>query len=99
MAEKIAWRVDPEIDGIVTATGPVIAEIKCKDGKSYSKRVDFPYGHPKKPISMEDLQAKFRDCASYSVKPLTATEVDRVIELVTNLENVPNMNQIINLLS
>jgi len=99
MAEKVAWRVDPEIDGIVTAIGPVIAEIKCKDGKSYSKRVDFPYGHPKKPISMEALQAKFRDCASYSVKPLTATEIDRVIELVTNLEEVPNVSQIINLLS
>jgi 2-methylcitrate dehydratase PrpD len=99
MAEKIAWRVDPEIDGIITAIGPVIAEIKCKDGKSYSKRVDFPYGHPKKPISMKALQAKFRDCASYSVKPLTATEIDRVIELVTNLEEVPNVSQIINLLS
>jgi len=99
MAEKIVWRVDPEIDGIITAIGPVIAEIKCKDGKSYSKRVDFPYGHPQKPISMEALQAKFRDCASYSVKPLTATEIDRVIELVTNLEEVPNVSQIINLLS
>jgi len=83
----------------VTAIGPVIAEIKCKDGKSYSKRVDFPNGHPQKPISMDELKAKFRDCASYSVKPLTAREIDRVIEMVTNLEEVPNVSQIINLLS
>ena len=99
MAEKVAWQVDPKIDGIITAIGPVIAEIKCKDGKSYSKRVDFPYGHPQKPISIKELQAKFRDCASYSVKPLTAREIDRVIEMVTNLEEVPNVSQIINLLS
>lgn len=100
IAEKVVWRVDPEIDGTtVSATPPVVVELQCKDGKSYSKRVDFPYGHPKKPISMDDLQAKFRDCASYSIKPLTARDIDRVIELVTNLEEVPNVSQIIRLLS
>ena len=99
MAEKVVWQVDPEIDGIVTAIGPVIAEIKCKDGKSYSKRVDFPHGHPQKPISLDELKAKFRDCASYSIKRLTARDIDMVIELITNLEDVQNVNQIINLLS
>jgi len=37
------------------------------------------------------------NCASYSLRPLK--DVDRVIELVTNLEDVQNVSQIINLLS
>jgi len=48
---------------------------------------------------MDELKAKSRDYASYSIKPLTAREIDRVIELVTNLEEIPNVSQIIRLLS
>jgi hypothetical protein len=48
---------------------------------------------------MDELKAKSRDYASYSIKPLTAREIDRVIELVTNLEEIPNVSHIIRLLS
>jgi len=48
---------------------------------------------------MEELKAKFRDCASYSIKRLTARDINMVIEMVTNLEEVQNVSQIINLLS
>jgi len=73
LADKIVWQIDPEIDGMAHATPPVLVELECQDGKSYTKRVDFLYGHPEKPISLDDLKAKFRDCASYSIKQLASS--------------------------
>jgi 2-methylcitrate dehydratase PrpD len=98
IAEKVNYRFDPQLKG-APGTLPAIVEIKTKDGKRYSKRVDYPYGSPQNPLSMEDLVAKFRDCARYSARPISKDKVDRVIQLVTELENVPNVGQVIQLIS
>jgi 2-methylcitrate dehydratase PrpD len=72
--------------------------IKYKDGREYSKYVEYSYGHPSKPISNEDLIAKFKDCCCYSVKPISERKQNRVIDMVTHLEEVSNVGEIISLL-
>ena len=98
ISEKVNYRLDPQLVG-AGGMSPAVVEIKTKDGKLYSKRVDFAYGAPQNPLSMEDLIAKFRDCARYSAKPLSKDKVERVIGLVTKLEEVTDVSQIIQLLS
>ncbi len=39
-------------------------------------------------MSREDLEAKLRDCASHSLKPLSPPAVDKLIEVIRNLEAV-----------
>ncbi len=99
IAEKVSWRIDQEIEGTTSAIPKVLVELRCKENKSYSKRATYPYGHPKNPIGFNDLKAKFRDCARYSKKPLTAEDIDLVIDMVTNLEDLPDVTRIIKLLS
>jgi 2-methylcitrate dehydratase PrpD len=65
----------------------------------YSKRVDLVYGHPQNPMSWEDLIRKFRDCASYSAKPIPEENIDRVVEMITHLENVQDVREIVGLVS
>ena len=74
-------------------------EIKTKDGKAYSKRVDIPYGHNKKPLAWKDLVRKFRDCVSHSAKPVPEENVESVIDLVAKLEDVDDVGRIIQLLA
>ena len=74
-------------------------EIKRKDGKVLSRRVDYPRGHPKNPMTMEDIAAKFRDCASYSIKPVSKVHTEKVIDMLINLEQVDDIRQIIQLIS
>jgi 2-methylcitrate dehydratase PrpD len=74
-------------------------EIRTKDGKVYSKRTDFPYGHPKNPLAYEDIVNKFRDCLSYAAKPVARDNVEKVIDMVRKLEDVEDVGQIINLLA
>ncbi len=95
MARKVNLKVDPKL---AESRDTQIVEIKTRDGKRYSKRVDVVYGDPSKPVAREDLMAKFRDCVSYSAKPLDRVDVEKVIKMVDNLEEVKDVSRIIRML-
>ena len=96
LAQKVSWRYDKGYNRRLIE--PATVEIALGDGHSYSQHVDIAYGHPDNPISDADLVAKFRDCASYSVKPLPAATVDRIIATVSALEGAPDVVPLIRLL-
>jgi 2-methylcitrate dehydratase PrpD len=79
----------------VIALRPGIAEIKTKERKVYTERVDYPYGHPRNPITTEDLITKFKDCTSYSAKPLPEENLTRVIDM----QKVKDARELIDLVS
>jgi 2-methylcitrate dehydratase PrpD len=95
----LAKKVKPEYDQSLFSTGipPAVVDIKTRSGKTFSKRIENPYGHPKNPLSTEKLIEKFKDCVSYSVKPLDSSTVEKIIELITGLERVDDMNKVIRL--
>jgi len=64
-----------------------------------SNRADFAYGHPKNPISMDHLIAKFQECCKHSVKPLSPDSIEQVVYLVTHIEEVKDISEIVRLLS
>ena len=99
---QIARKVIPQFDPSLTTKdlfdrGGV--EIRVKSGERYSERVDFPYGDPRNPISWEDLVEKFKNCILYSVKPIPKEKVDEVISMITNIEKVEDVSQIVQLLA
>jgi len=96
LARKVTWTFDPGM----TRRGIEPAEVTIihKSGARYSKRVEFAYGHPNNPISMEDIVAKFKDCASYSVKPLSSEAVEETVRMVTHLEEVADVAELARLL-
>lgn len=97
VAEKVIWKSKKALstDGIE----PALVEIKMKDGKHYSKQINFAYGHPQNPMSENDIIAKFRDCVTYSAHPLPETTVNKVIQMVGELERIRDVSSIVQLLS
>lgn len=93
-------KVTPKLDESLNRMGvsPTIVEIKTKDGKVYSKCVDTPYGSPENPMSMDAMAAKLRDCASYAAKPLSQKNVEKLIQLVSQLEAVSDVEEVVRLL-
>jgi 2-methylcitrate dehydratase PrpD len=93
-------KVTPKLDESLNRMGvsPAIVEIKTKDGKVYSKRVDTPYGSPENPMNMDAIAAKLRDCASYAAKPLSQKNVEKLIQLVSQLEAVSDVEEVVRLL-
>ena len=97
IAQKIVPRITPEL----TSRGvePAIVEIKTKDGNRYTRREDYRKGSPQNPMTTEDIINKFRDCAKYGRKQMPKQNIEKVIELVNNLEEVDNIGEIIRLIS
>ena len=94
MAKKVTYNVNPEF-GVIT---PALMDIKTKDGKSFSKRVDIVYGNPQNPLSKVDLIAKFKDCIHYAEKSLPPPNIEQLIDKILKLEDVNDIREITGLL-
>ncbi len=97
LAQKVTPKLDPTFES--DRVRPAKVDIRTKDGKVYSQRTDYPYGHPNKPMSWEDLSRKFRDCLSHAVKPVSSRNADSVIDMLDHLEEVKDVGQIVRLLA
>ena len=65
-----------------------------RDGRRLSCTPTSVAGDPKNPVDQRLLEAKFRDCVSFSAKPISARNIDRVIELIGDLEHPADVTEI-----
>ena len=102
MADRVTYR---PASGPVTGKGgsqdvsKTSVEIVTKDGRRFEHRSTNVPGDPKNPVSWETLEKKFRDCVSFSAKPVAAENLDRAAETVRGLENVSDAAEIVRLLA
>jgi len=71
--------------------------IKTSRGEITRKGV-APYGSTEKPLSMETLVDKFTECATWGVKKLSGDNINKIVDMVNNLEKVSDVSQITQLL-
>jgi 2-methylcitrate dehydratase PrpD len=74
-------------------------EIVTRDGRRLEHRAPSVPGDPKNPVSWERLEAKFRDCVSFSAKPVAAAKVDRAVEAIRQLDAMADATEVVRLLS
>ena len=102
MADRVWYR--PEHGGVLPSGGnsavsrPTV-EIRLKDGRVVSHKPQGVPGDPQHPVTREMLETKFRDCVSFAAKPLAPERVERAIEMIRDLENVPDVVEIMQLLT
>ena len=101
MADKVSYRMDPEaelpVGGYSHLSRPTV-EIRTRDGRLLSCRPSGVPGDPSQPVGDDLLEAKFRDCVSFSATKIPAKNIDRAIALIRDLENVSDATEIIGLL-
>ena len=97
MTQKVLFKYDKRFNA--TGYEGVLVEIKTKDKSRYSKEVDFAYGHPENPISMEDLLVKFKDCISHAIRPIPKSTTERVIQIIDELEKTDDVCRLAQILS
>ena len=97
MAKKIIPKLHPEL-AHVSAAEPAIVDIKTKDGKTYTKRVDAVPGGLEDPMTFEDVISKFRYCCNYSANPIPHENIEKAVQMIHRLEDVTNMGEIADLL-
>jgi 2-methylcitrate dehydratase PrpD len=73
-------------------------EVIKHNGKVLRKRVDVARGFPKNPLTKEEHYKRFRDCVDYGRKPLPKDNAEKIISIVTNLEDISDVRILIPLL-
>jgi 2-methylcitrate dehydratase PrpD len=96
LTKKVKVIVDQE--PIAKGLTPCAVRIRTKDGKEYYQHVEILRGDPRKPVGMEEIGQKFRKCATFSVKPLSPANIEQTIKVVSRLERIENLDEIIKLL-
>ena len=102
MADRVSYR--PGTEPITGAGGSsdvsrTAVEILTKDGRRFAHRSTSVPGDPKNPVGWEALETKFRDCVSFSARPVSTANVGRAIASIRDLENAADATGIINPLS
>jgi len=102
MADRVSYRPGSQP---VTGKGgsqdvsKTAVEIVTKDGRRFEHRSTSVPGDPKNPVGWDRLEAKFRDCASFSAKPVEAGALDRAVRKIRELDKLADATEIVRLLA
>ena len=96
---SLAQRVDAYVDEDIErewsrSISPARVQIDLEDGTTRTLRVDLPLGHPSRPMSTADHDAKAMDCFRLSVRPLGSDAHCRLRDLVDRLESLDDVGEL-----
>ena len=95
LAARVAVSVDEEMDLPYPNEWPVAVEIRLKDGRSFSERLDRVIGCPARPMTDEEIASKFLG----NTEPiLGAANARRVLDACMGLEGVENVAGLVEML-
>jgi len=92
---KIVVVADPEIDAMFPGVKRAIVTITTDDGQSYTVQEDHAKGRAERPLTDDELVAKFRANASYA---LTENAMDKVVDATFALEEIATVGDYMKLL-
>ena len=69
--------------------------VRRTDGRSVTVEATDPIGSPKKPLSDNQLEAKFRDCARNAMRPLSEASVDAALGAIARLETLADGRELL----
>lgn len=92
----LAQRVDAFVDDDIErewsrSVSPANLQIDMEDGTTHTLRVDLPLGHPSRPMSAADCEAKAMDCFRLSACPLREDAHRQLRDLVDRLESLDDV--------
>jgi 2-methylcitrate dehydratase PrpD len=96
MMRRCRHVVDPEIDARGFQHLDTRIEIRLRDGRVLARSERYATGHPRKPMSAEQLEEKFLDCARLA---LDDEQARRAAELIRKLPSLPAIGPVHDALS
>jgi 2-methylcitrate dehydratase PrpD len=95
MMKRCHHVVDPEIDAKGFQHLDTRITIRLKDGRVLEKLESFATGHPKKPMSREQLESKFFECAELAIDRERARLAANMIWGLEELEHVGKLHEML----
>ena len=91
MMRRITVKFDPEIDARGYDRMRSAMEVRLSDGRTLTTEADTYPGGPERPLTREQLHAKFTDCASLV---LPAGDIPPILENLEALESLPRLTDL-----
>jgi len=93
-------KITIEEDSSLNAGGPekrhsVLVRVVLNNGKSFQRKIDYPLGSPKNPMTLGDVEGKFQKLAS---KVLPDSKTVQLIEKILNLDEAEDVSELNELL-
>ena len=89
-AQKVTYVID---DSLPSSFSWAPVTIKTIRG-DFSKKGGVVLGSPENPLTREALIDKFRECATWGIKPISSYNIDKIVGMVDNLEKLDDVSQI-----
>jgi len=98
LIEKMKWveKYPMPNTGVREGMVPYDVTVKLKDGRTLSREVKFPKGDPENPLTAEESNYKYRDCAS---TVLSNKDVEKSLKLLSDLRVVKNINELMEIVA
>jgi 2-methylcitrate dehydratase PrpD len=98
LSKKVRVEVDPELDKAYFDRDQLAArvEIKTRRGGTLETFVDVPTGDPRNPLTVEEIEDKFRNQALYA---LDEEEVEDAMGMIADFENLDSVSGLMSLLA
>jgi len=96
LAKKVTWYVDAEAERVWPTRYPAQVDIKMKDGRVLSARIEWPKGDPENAATPEELRTKFEALASGVIGPDRA---QRAYAACQDLARLPDVRALGDLLA
>lgn len=98
LMERMKWveKYPMPVMGTAEGFGTKSVTAKLKDGKEYSEEVTIAKGMPQNPLTSEEFNSKYRDCASTM---LSEEEVEKSLSILTNLQKVKNIKEVMGIVA
>ncbi len=71
--------------GTAEGVGSKNVTVKLEDGREYGKEVTIAKGMPQNPLTPDEFNSKYRDCAS---TVLSQEDVEKSLSILANLEKL-----------
>src|SRR4029078_12051084 len=96
MIRRVEFGVHQEAEAAGFDKMTTIIEIELNEGRVVKGMADFGKGSPANPMTDDELQQKFRECAKWG--GLDDSTAQTVIDCVWRIESAPNLQELMPLL-
>lgn len=94
-ARRVSVRQDPDLDALGLQVAPTVVEAEIEGAGVRRCKVEHVPGHPRRPLSFTEVAAKFRACVHYGVPRASDTAIQSVVEMISHLEDVTDVRNLI----
>ncbi len=70
---------------------PNLIKIVTQDGMEFSKKISYPKGHTRNPMTDDEVEEKFRRLAKGNI---SGQDIDNLLDVLWRLENVKSINKV-----